>query len=94
MKVANISIMLVTISLAFNFNVEAKKLHEIVYGNVSSVLITTADSKILEGTIAGGALGLAIGDSVIYTLNGAALGFAITSILEGIALRYKLKVNM
>ena len=83
MKVANISIMLVTISLAFNFNVEAKKLHEIVYGNVASVSVTTAGSKILEGSIIGGALGLAIGDSALHTLNGAALGFAITSILEG-----------
>lgn len=72
MKVANISIMLVTISLAFNFNVEAKKLHEIVYGNVASVSVTTAGSKILEGSIIGGVLGLAIGDSALHTLNGAA----------------------
>ncbi len=75
--------MITAMSLTFTSYLEAKEVHGIVYGNVSSVLITTADSKILEGTIAGGALGLAIGDSALHTLNGAALGFAVTSIIEG-----------
>ena len=58
--------MITAMSLTFTSYLEAKEVHDIVYGNVSSVLITTADSKILEGTIAGGALGLAIG-CLLYT---------------------------
>ncbi|AAZ24799.1 hypothetical protein [Colwellia psychrerythraea] len=83
MNLIKVTTMVAWISLAVTLNVKAKEGHDIVYGNVASVLITTADSKILEGTIVGGALGLAIGDSALYTLNGAALGFAITSIMEG-----------
>lgn len=63
---------LAIISLAFTLNVQAKEAHNIVYGNVSSVLITTADSKILESTIIGGALGMAIGNNTKSTIGGAA----------------------
>jgi hypothetical protein len=83
MNLTKVTTMVMLISLASTSNIKAKEVHDIVYGNVASVLITTADSKILEGTIVGGTLGLAIGDSALYTLNGAALGFAVTSIIEG-----------
>jgi hypothetical protein len=83
MNLTSITTMITAMSFTFTSNLDAKEVHDIVYGNVSSVLITTADSKILEGTIVGGALGLAIGDSALYTFNGAALGFAVTSIIEG-----------
>ncbi|MEW6998583.1 hypothetical protein AADZ86_12880 [Colwelliaceae bacterium BS250] len=74
---------LAIISLAFTLNVQAKEAHNIVYGNVSSVLITTADSKILESTIIGGALGMAIGNNTESTIGGAAGAFAVASIMEG-----------
>lgn len=57
--------------------------HQISYGNVKSVLITTADSDILQNTIIGGALGMAIGNNTQATLDGAAAGFVITSLMEG-----------
>ena len=83
MKRNKITTIVAAISLVMSVYSQAKEAYEISYGNVSSVLITTADSKILEGTIVGGALGLAIGDSTLATFNGAAAGFAIASIMEG-----------
>ncbi|WOH36253.1 hypothetical protein RI844_12835 [Thalassotalea fonticola] len=72
-----------TLALAWSANALANEQHQISYGNVKSVLITTADSDILQNTIIGGALGMAIGNNTQATLDGAAVGFAITSIIEG-----------
>lgn len=75
--------MMTTLSLVLSVNVLATEQHQISYGNVKSVLITTADSDILQNTIIGGALGMAIGNNTQATLDGAAAGFAISSIIEG-----------
>ncbi|QBY02933.1 hypothetical protein E2K93_00455 [Thalassotalea sp. HSM 43] len=77
------AMMMQCVALVLSVNVMASEQHKISYGNVKSVLITTADSDILQNTIIGGALGMAIGDNTLATIDGAAAGFAITSIIEG-----------
>jgi len=56
---------------------------EINYGNVSSVQVTTPDSKIAQSAIMGGVIGLALTHDISGTLGGATAGFAISSAMEG-----------
>jgi len=70
-----------TALISLNVNADSKTTIE--YGNLTSVLITTPDSKVLQNAIVGGVIGLAVGQNLGGVIDGAAYGYGITSIIEG-----------
>jgi len=64
-------------------NAVADEKRTIEYGTVSSVEITTPDSKIAQTAIAGGVIGMVVSHNIAGTVTGAATGMAIASVIEG-----------